>query len=80
MKVILILKTGREKWRIWKISWGQVTNFSEVTKFFPDFFSPDKVIGSVSQSASKKKKKNYFSWQLQLELFKVNSGNTRIIC
>ena len=82
MKVILIWKIGREKWRIWKISWVQVTNFSEVTKFFPDenfpqLFSPDKVIGNISQSASKKKT---FSWQFQLELFKVNSGNTRIIC
>ena len=27
-------------WRIWKISRGKVTNFSEMTKFFPDFFSP----------------------------------------
>ena len=48
MKVLLTLKIGREKWRIWKISRGKVTNFSEVTKFFrdesfPRFFFPDKV-------------------------------------
>ena len=40
MKVLLILK----------ISWGKVTNFSEVTKFFPDeifprLFFPEKVPG-----------------------------------
>ena len=29
-----------EKWRIWKISRGKVTNFSEVTKFFPDEIFP----------------------------------------
>ena len=33
MKVLLILKISR----------GKVTNFSEVTKFFPDFFFPDKI-------------------------------------
>ena len=32
-----------EKWRIWKISRGKVTNFSEVTKLFPDIFFPNKV-------------------------------------
>ena len=49
MKVLLILKIGREKWRIWKISREKVTNFSEVTKFFPNtnfplLFFPDKVL------------------------------------
>ena len=39
MKVLLILKIGR----------GKVTNFSEVTKFFPDFFFPDKVYELVHE-------------------------------
>ena len=43
MKVLLILKIGR----------GKVTNFSEVTKFFPDenfprLFLPDKVFWIVT--------------------------------
>ena len=36
IKVLLILKLVGEKWWIWKISRGKVTNFSEVTKLFPD--------------------------------------------
>ena len=36
-----------KKWRIWKISRGKVTNFWEETKFFPDFFFPDKVYNNV---------------------------------
>ena len=34
MEVLLILKIGR----------GKVSDFSEVTKFFPDFLFPDKVL------------------------------------
>ena len=39
VKVNLKVKLVGEKWRIWKTSRGKVSNFSEVTKFFPDFFS-----------------------------------------
>ena len=40
-EVLLILKLVGEKWRIWKISRGKVTNFSEVTKFSPNEIFPD---------------------------------------
>ena len=49
VKLKLKVKWVGEKWQIWKISLGKVTNFSEVTKFFPDenfppVFFPDKVL------------------------------------
>ena len=40
MKVLLILKIGR----------GKVTNFSEVTKYFPDKIFPDKVFKKEARS------------------------------
>ena len=48
VKLKLKVKLVGEKWRIWNIRWGKVTNFSEVTKFFPDenfprLFFADKV-------------------------------------
>ena len=48
VKLKLKVKLVAEKWRIWNIRWGKVTNFSEVTKFFPDenfprLFFADKV-------------------------------------
>ena len=36
VKLKLKVKLVGEKWRIWKISRGKVTNFSEVSKSFPD--------------------------------------------
>ena len=39
-----------------KISQGKVTNFSEVTKFFPDFFFPDKVCEKFVDKYSETKK------------------------
>ena len=47
VKLKLKVKLVGKKWWIWKISRGKVTNFSELTKFFPDEIFPQRKLSPI---------------------------------
>ena len=67
-----------EKWRIWKISRGKVTKFSEVAKFFPDesflrLFFPDKVFTWYQENPTRKIRTNQTTpWKIPTYAFKCS--------